>query len=206
MTIKTRAELISALARLYAARRSAFDESDLRGLLALLDGLCRAPFNDGEAAAAAAQANAGLGAAGLPPVQRAVLEFLPQWGPLDDRHVRAGLWSATFQMLLAYLPGEPPGASARLGARAETRLGLRDGTWVRGEQGGGSLSCVANDWAVESRLSSNQPFTFAYSGLRNASDCVSNAPQDPTDGSVFPHCFQGPRRRVRRAGGWLIAR
>jgi hypothetical protein len=129
VTIKTRAELISALARLYAARRSAFDEADLRSLLALLDGLCRAPFNDGEAAAAAAQANAGLGAAGLPPVQRAVLEFLPQWGPLDDRHVRAGLWSATFQMLLAYLPGEPPGASASLGARAV--VGLELGVSVR---------------------------------------------------------------------------
>jgi hypothetical protein len=74
VTIKTRAELISALARLYVARRSAFDESDLRGLLALLDGLCRAPFNDGEAAAAL-----HASAMGLPPVQRAVLEFLPQW-------------------------------------------------------------------------------------------------------------------------------
>jgi hypothetical protein len=37
---------------------------------------------------------------------------------LDDRHVRAGLWTATFHMLLAYLPGEsfapaPEGAESR---------------------------------------------------------------------------------------------
>jgi len=99
--IKTRVELISALTKLYTARRAAFDEVDMRALLALLDALARSPFAEGEQ-----PSSAMLAAMGLPPTQKAVLEFVAQLAPFDDRHVRAGLWGALFHMLVAYLPGE----------------------------------------------------------------------------------------------------
>ena len=41
VALKTRAELVSALGRLYQAKRQAFDEADMRSLLALLDMLAR---------------------------------------------------------------------------------------------------------------------------------------------------------------------
>eukprot|EP00854_Cymbomonas_tetramitiformis_P009322 gene9322-11047_t len=62
--IKSRVELITALTRLYTARRTAFDEADVRALLSLLDQLARAPFSHTEKSASAM-----LSTMALPPVQ-----------------------------------------------------------------------------------------------------------------------------------------
>ncbi|KAK3236704.1 hypothetical protein CYMTET_53172 [Cymbomonas tetramitiformis] len=105
--IKSRVELITALTRLYTARRTAFDEADVRALLSLLDQLARAPFSHTEKSASAM-----LSTMALPPVQRTVLDLVTQLAPFEDRHVRAGLWGTLVHLLLAYLPGEPPPAAS----------------------------------------------------------------------------------------------